>query len=107
MANNWASWDAGHKDLKNKAKATFVKFQQRDGMHPDKAGVLFESMHKAGSADAFKVMPVHKDTGKEIPQGTPRQGGEAMSRSEKVGHINTFENAYNHAGFGVSQKAES
>ena len=92
--NNWKHWDDTHKDMKAKAKEIFVGFKGRDGMAPEHASAEFDRIHAAGNKDTY-ISSVR--VGAKIKQ----------NRAEKISNVNTFENAYNHAGFALTQKEET
>jgi hypothetical protein len=91
--NNWSEWDAHHKGMKAKAKEIFSNFKQRDGMPKDHAESEFDRIHAAGNSDGYL-------TASRI--GAPFKANRLARRQ----HIETFRNAYNHAGFELSQKSE-
>ena len=85
---SWADWDLKHPDIKRRAKNNFVGFKRREGMPEEHAQEEFDRIHAAGTGDNYMK--------------SSRIGARfTANRLERQGHLQHFENAYNHASFEV------
>ena len=85
---SWADWDSKHPDVKRRAKNNFLGFKRREGMPEEHASAEFDRIHAAGTGDNYMK--------------SSRLGARfTANRMERQGHLQHFENAYNHASFEV------